>query len=260
MIVALLVAGRVWAQAPAPSPSPSPSSNPLLRGKQQPIALPIPPMPTGSSGPTSTEAPGLAPQRVFPMPLNLKEIYTRINARPEWLSTDTLFAASVFEVTVGPDGRLQSSRVVRYKSFELTEAFREALTELRCAPETLAERPQEGRTFVALVWPPPQPQPASAADSLPPDLEAHPINLDQLRAMVGYPMRARAERLQGRVAIRVLVNEYGLYVRHSVLQSPSPILTEAVEAWIYHLRFIPAFRGRKPVRTWLTVPFDFKPV
>lgn len=217
-------------------------------------------MPAGGSGPTSTEAPGLAPQRVFPMPLNLKEIYTRIKAKPDWLSTDTLYGASVFEVSVAADGRLQSLRVVRYKSFELTEAFREALVELRCAPETLAERPQEGRTFVALVWPPPQPQPASAADSLPPELEAYPINLDQLRAMVGYPLRARAERLQGRVVMRVLVNEYGLYVRHSVLQSPSPILTEAVEGWIYHLRFIPAFRGRKPVRTWLTVPFDFKPV
>ncbi len=265
----LCVSTTGWAQVsppadsarPAPRQEVRPATNPLLRAPAAPAALPIPPLSVGSGGGNSggATAPGIAPRRVAPIPLNMKEVYARLEPILTPVTGDSLFGAAVFEILVDAMGRVTNARVMRYKHFEVTEKLRPAIDMIRCSPETLADVPQEGRTHVVLVYPVPRLDP-TAVDTLLPEMEAVPVNLDQVRSTIGYPMRARAERLEGRVVVRVLVNEYGTYVRHRVLSTPHPVLTEAVEEWLYLLRCIPAFRDRRPVRSWLTVPIEFKAV
>jgi TonB family protein len=246
------------AQYVPPATPPGPSNN-LLRPKPS-GPLPIPPLPTAISPAGGSQSAGISARVIYPIPLNLKQVYLRIKPGADWAKRDTLVGSVIFEVTVDANGAVKTHRLMRFAYPELVEPFRKAIEDLRFAPETSNDVPREGRTKVAIVWPRPEAVPASENDSSVVDMEATPINFDQVREMVGYPNRARAERIQGRVAVRVLVNEYGTYVRHRVLFSPNPILTEAVEEWIYLIRFAPAFRNRKPVRSWITIPFEFKPI
>jgi TonB family protein len=256
MILVLPMLGVAQYVPPATPPGPS---NNLLRPKPN-EPLPIPPLPTTLAPSGGSQTAGISARVIYPIPLNVKQVYQLIEPAADWAKRDTLFGAVIFEVMVDVNGAVKTHRLLRFAHPELVEPFRKAVSEMRFAPETSNDVAREGRTKVALVWPRPEAQAASALDSTVADLEAAPINLDQVREMVGYPNRARAERIQGRVAVRVLVNEYGTYVRHRVLSSPNAVLTEAVEEWIYLIRFAPAFRNRKPVRSWIAIPFEFKPI
>jgi TonB family protein len=89
------------------------------------------------------------------------------------------------------------------------------------------------------------------------DREARPRNLAQLKQCVYYPDSAKQAGVQGKVILRVLVNEHGSYVRHLVARTPHPWLTEPAELCVPILQFEPAtFRG-KPVPMWVNVPLNF---
>lgn len=74
-----------------------------------------------------------------------------------------------------------------------------------------------------------------------------------------YPDSARREGKEGRVLLRVLVDEEG---RTKVVEVNSSsghakldqAATEALKKW----RFVPARAGGKPVETWVKVPIDFQ--
>lgn len=87
--------------------------------------------------------------------------------------------------------------------------------------------------------------------------EPQPVNLDDIRQLVGYPQIARDAGIEGMVVVRILVDERGSYVRHKVIKQAHPILTEACEKQLPRLRFTPAIQGNRAVKFWVNVPFKF---
>ena len=75
--------------------------------------------------------------------------------------------------------------------------------------------------------------------------------------MIGYPQIARDAGIEGRVIIRVLVDEHGNYVRHRVISSVHPMLTKACAEHLAELQFTPAIQGGRPIKFWVNIPFMF---
>lgn len=74
-----------------------------------------------------------------------------------------------------------------------------------------------------------------------------------------YPDSARREGKEGRVLLRVLIDEEGRTKAVEVNASSGHDMldhaaTEAIKKW----RFVPARAGGKPVETWVKVPIDFQ--
>jgi TonB family protein len=88
--------------------------------------------------------------------------------------------------------------------------------------------------------------------------EPAPINLDELKKMIGYPKEALEKDIAGKVVIRMMIDEKGNYVKHIIIKDPNPILSNAVSSKISALRFTPGIQNGKPIRVWVTIPFDFK--
>lgn len=85
-----------------------------------------------------------------------------------------------------------------------------------------------------------------------------PINIDDIKKLVGYPEQARDNGIQGKVVLRILVDKNGHYLKHKVVSNPDLVLTEAVEKHIEKVRFQPAMKDGKPVKYWVNIPFHFK--
>ncbi|WNJ16704.1 TonB family protein [Pontibacter sp. G13] len=89
------------------------------------------------------------------------------------------------------------------------------------------------------------------------DEEPIPVNMDEVKQLVGYPPIAKDAGIQGAVVIRVLVDKKGKYKKHIVINSAHPILAKAVEKRIEVLNFSPAIQGGKPIQFWVNIPFTF---
>jgi periplasmic protein TonB len=88
--------------------------------------------------------------------------------------------------------------------------------------------------------------------------EPSPVNLDDLKGLIGYPPMAKEAEIEGKVIVRVQVDKTGHYVKHIVIKDPHPILTKAVTDKISKLTFTPGIQAGKPIKVWVTIPFDFK--
>lgn len=88
--------------------------------------------------------------------------------------------------------------------------------------------------------------------------EPQPINMNEVVAMIGYPLEAKEKGITGKVIVRILIDEEGKYVKHLIVKKEDTILNEAVELKIHHLKFTPAIQGEKAIRTWVSIPFNFK--
>jgi len=74
-----------------------------------------------------------------------------------------------------------------------------------------------------------------------------------------YPARARREGKEGRVLLRVLVDEQGKSKSVEVDDSSgSEALDRAAAEAIKRWRFSPARYGNKSVESWVTIPIDFR--
>jgi periplasmic protein TonB len=87
--------------------------------------------------------------------------------------------------------------------------------------------------------------------------EPVPVNLDELKGLIGYPSLAKEAEIEGKVTLRVLVDSHGNYVKHAVLKDPHPILTKAVTDKINQLKTTPGIQAGKPIKVWVTLPFNF---
>lgn len=88
--------------------------------------------------------------------------------------------------------------------------------------------------------------------------EPVPVNLDDLKRAIGYPAAALDSEIQGKVIVRMKINEQGMYMSHVVIKDPHPVLTHAVSAKLSMLRFTPGIQKGRPIKVWVTIPFDFK--
>lgn len=64
-----------------------------------------------------------------------------------------------------------------------------------------------------------------------------PVNLDEVKREIGYPIHARDAGIEGAVLTSVEIGEDYSYKSHKILFSPHDILTKAVENHIQKLRF-----------------------
>lgn len=83
------------------------------------------------------------------------------------------------------------------------------------------------------------------------------LNLDSIKRKVGFPPKAYWERIQGRVILRLRINENGETTHCVILKDPHEILTAAVLKHIFQLRWTPAMLNGKKVACWENVPFEF---
>ncbi|MCB9231379.1 MAG: energy transducer TonB [Bacteroidia bacterium] len=88
--------------------------------------------------------------------------------------------------------------------------------------------------------------------------EPGPVNMDNIKKLIGYPPAAKEAEIEGKVILRILVGKNGKYEKHIVVKNPHPILTKAVEAQIQNLEFTPGIQAGQPIKVWVTIPFDFK--
>jgi protein TonB len=88
--------------------------------------------------------------------------------------------------------------------------------------------------------------------------EPEPINIDDIKALIGYPDVAREANIEGKVVVRILVGKNGKYIKHKVIKKAHPMLAQAVEQHIGKLTFTPALQGNQPIKFWVNVPFAFQ--
>ncbi|MCI4668112.1 MAG: energy transducer TonB [Bacteroidia bacterium] len=111
----------------------------------------------------------------------------------------------------------------------------------------------EGEEFDVIVEKTPDPNEFIFAEQQP-----KPINMDDIKKLIGYPQIARDAGIEGNVVVRVLVDKKGNYKDHRVINQVHPILAKAVEAKLPNLKFTPAIQGGKPIQFWVNIPFNFK--
>lgn len=93
---------------------------------------------------------------------------------------------------------------------------------------------------------------------IPVEKEPSPVNMDNIKRLIGYPPTAKEAEIEGKVILRILVGKDGRYRQHIVIKNPHPILTKAVEGQVTNLQFTPGIQAGKPIPVWVTIPFDFK--
>ncbi|MEL6132702.1 MAG: energy transducer TonB [Bacteroidota bacterium] len=106
--------------------------------------------------------------------------------------------------------------------------------------------PNSGSSENALVY-------SSQSVDTPPET----VNYEMVTEHMGYPDVAKKSGIEGRVVLRVLVNEKGEYVHHSVETDDHPLLRIPCELFIPYLKFQPAKLNGKNVKCWVSVPFEF---
>jgi periplasmic protein TonB len=88
--------------------------------------------------------------------------------------------------------------------------------------------------------------------------EPKPVNLDELKGLIGYPKMAVEAGIEGKVIVRVLIDKHGNYKSHKVLKDAHPILNSAVNDKIHLLKMTPGIQAGKPISVWVTLPFNFE--
>jgi len=83
------------------------------------------------------------------------------------------------------------------------------------------------------------------------------VNLAQVKAMMRYPDVARESGLEGRITVKVLVNEAGSVIKVGSLRGPD-IFYDEVREKVKNLEFTPGLQNGKPVKVWVSVPFQFR--
>ena len=90
------------------------------------------------------------------------------------------------------------------------------------------------------------------------DTPPQALNLDEIRGKIGYPMGAKAARVDGKVIAKLVIDEKGKVAETTIMESPSELLSEAVLKKMAALKFKPAKQNGKAVRSIVHVPFLFE--
>lgn len=83
------------------------------------------------------------------------------------------------------------------------------------------------------------------------------VNLAQVRASMTYPEVARQANIEGRVTVKVLVGPDGSVIKVGSINGPD-VFHDEVASKCTNLEFTPGLQNGKPVKVWVTVPFNFK--
>jgi periplasmic protein TonB len=83
------------------------------------------------------------------------------------------------------------------------------------------------------------------------------VNLGQVKSSMTYPEVARQAGIEGRVTVKVLVNTDGSVIKVGSITGPD-VFADEVRDKSMNLEFTPGLQNGKPVKVWVTVPFNFK--
>ena len=83
------------------------------------------------------------------------------------------------------------------------------------------------------------------------------VNLSQVRSSMKYPEIAREAGMEGRVTVKVLVGPDGNVIKVGSVSGPD-VFHDEVRDKASDLQFTPGLQNGKPVKVWVTVPFNFK--
>lgn len=83
------------------------------------------------------------------------------------------------------------------------------------------------------------------------------VNLSQVRSSMKYPEIAREAGMEGRVTVKVLVGPDGNVLKVGSVSGPD-VFHDEVRDKAMNLQFTPGLQNGKPVKVWVTVPFNFK--
>lgn len=84
-----------------------------------------------------------------------------------------------------------------------------------------------------------------------------PVNLDEVRKLIGYPQILQDAGIVGGHEIQVMVSKEGIYESHTTERELHPIMTEQIAKHIDKLIFTPAIREGNPVAHYVKIPFRF---
>ena len=83
------------------------------------------------------------------------------------------------------------------------------------------------------------------------------VNLGQVRSSMQYPAMARDAGIEGKVTVKVLVGPDGNVIKVGSVSGPD-VFQDEVRDKSMNLQFTPGLQNGKPVKVWVTVPFNFK--
>jgi len=83
------------------------------------------------------------------------------------------------------------------------------------------------------------------------------VNLSQIRSSMRYPEIAKEGGIEGRVTVKVLVGESGSVIKIGSISGNS-VFHDEVRDKARDLQFTPGLQNGKPVKVWVSVPFNFK--
>ena len=83
------------------------------------------------------------------------------------------------------------------------------------------------------------------------------VNLSQVRSSMRYPEIAKEGGIEGRVTVKVLVGESGNVIKIGSISGES-VFHDEVRDKAMDLQFTPGLQNGKPVKVWVSVPFNFK--
>lgn len=90
------------------------------------------------------------------------------------------------------------------------------------------------------------------------DKEPKPLNLEEVKKMIGYPKEAKDHQIEGNIVMRILVDKKGDSTRYISVKKLHPLLLEAVEEHVFSLKFSPAIKDGEPILFWINISFWFK--
>jgi protein TonB len=83
------------------------------------------------------------------------------------------------------------------------------------------------------------------------------VNLDQVKSSMIYPEVARQANIEGRVTVKVLVGTDGSVIKVGSISGPD-VFSDEVRDKSMNLQFTPGLQNGRPVKVWVTVPFNFR--
>jgi protein TonB len=75
--------------------------------------------------------------------------------------------------------------------------------------------------------------------------------------MIEYPDSARENGIEGKVVIRILVNEDGYVIGDKGLMEGNLVFYTEVKRCVYKLKFTPAKMNGLPTKCYINIPFNF---
>ncbi len=89
------------------------------------------------------------------------------------------------------------------------------------------------------------------------DIVPECTNLLQVRSQMKYPEIAVEAGIEGKVTVKVLVGTDGSVIKIGSLTGPEVFHSEVKEK-ARELQFTPGLQSNRPVKVWISVPFNFK--